>query len=154
MWNRAHESCAVTQETAWTLLYAQETTTAQLWSQFCFPDCLVGLNKDSILLMVRKKDFAEIQNNFLTAGHSVFFKSLPISGTYGHIFLQPDIEINCWQLINYVQSIGHHVRIPRSSAKLVGGEGGQGGHNLLLPVTCCLLVFTKSFAWLFCCVVG
>ena len=65
-------------------------------TQFCFPDCLVILNKDSILLMVRKRDFAEIQKHFLTAGHSVFLRPFPAAGhAYGHIFLQPDIEINC-----------------------------------------------------------
>ena len=40
-------SCRV--ETVSTLLYAQETTTAQLRSQFCFPDRLVILNEDRIL---------------------------------------------------------------------------------------------------------
>ena len=36
-------------ETASTLLYAQETTTAHLRSHSCFPDCLVILNEDRIL---------------------------------------------------------------------------------------------------------
>ena len=49
-------------------------------ASFVFLDCLVILNKDSILLMVRKKDFAEIQNNFLTAGHSVFLGSFSSAG--------------------------------------------------------------------------
>ena len=56
MWSRARESRAATHEillsvkTALTLLYAQETTTTQLRSQFCFPDRLVILNEDNILL--------------------------------------------------------------------------------------------------------
>ena len=36
-------------ETASTLLYAQETTTAHLRSHSCFADCLVILNEDRIL---------------------------------------------------------------------------------------------------------
>ena len=36
-------------ETALTLLYGQETTSAQLRSHSCFPDRLVILNEDRIL---------------------------------------------------------------------------------------------------------
>ena len=44
-------------ETASTLLYAQETTTAQLRSQFCFPDRLVIINEDRMLLNDYVKGF-------------------------------------------------------------------------------------------------
>ena len=47
-------------------LYVQETTTAQLRSHFCFPGRLVILNEDRI-----KSDFADILENFLTAGNLV-----------------------------------------------------------------------------------
>ena len=41
--------CYLSVETASTPLYAQETTTAQLRSHFCFLDRLVILNEDRIL---------------------------------------------------------------------------------------------------------
>ena len=62
-------------------LYAQETTTAQLRSRFCFPDRLVILNEDRILSTVRKNDFADIPETFLTAVHLV---ALPGCRAYGH----------------------------------------------------------------------
>ena len=47
------------------ILSAQETTTAQLRSHFCFPDYLVLiLNEDRILSNYKKRDFAEILENF------------------------------------------------------------------------------------------
>ena len=41
-----HEIFLISVETASTPLYAQEATTAQLRSQFCFPDRLVILNEE------------------------------------------------------------------------------------------------------------
>ena len=49
-------------------LYAQETTTAHLRRHPCFPDRSVILNEDSLYFQtIRKRDFAEILENFLTA---------------------------------------------------------------------------------------
>ena len=45
--------------TASTLLYAQETTTAQLRSYSCFPDRLVILNEDRIFQTIRRRDSEE-----------------------------------------------------------------------------------------------
>ena len=63
MWNRARESRAATHVffflTASTLLYAQETTTAQLQSYSCFPDRLVILNEDRIFQTIRRRDSEE-----------------------------------------------------------------------------------------------
>ena len=62
-------------ETASTLLYAQQTTTAHLWSHPCFSDRLLILNEDSWCFQrIRKKDFAEVLEHFLTAGHLVFLR--------------------------------------------------------------------------------
>ena len=54
------------------LLYAQETTTARLRSHTCFPDRWVILNEDSLYFQTsRKRNFAEILEKFVTAGHFV-----------------------------------------------------------------------------------
>ena len=91
MRKRARESSAATHEiflsveTASTLLYAQETTTAQLRSRSCFPaDRLV---KIEYFQTIRKKDFAEILENFLPAGHLVFLRPFPAAGHIATAFL-------------------------------------------------------------------
>ena len=61
------------------LLYAQETTTAQLRSHSCFPDHLVQMEIE-YFQTIRKRDFAEILQNFLTAGHLLFSRPFPAAG--------------------------------------------------------------------------
>ena len=56
-----------------TLLYAQETTIAQMRSHSCFPDRLLILNEDYLdFQTIRKKGFYRNSRNFLTAGYLVF----------------------------------------------------------------------------------
>ena len=64
-------------ETASTLLYAKETTTAQLWRQFCFPDRLVILNEDRILSNDQEKGFCRNSRKCSDCRAFSFFKTLP-----------------------------------------------------------------------------
>ena len=64
-------------ETASTLLYAKETTTAQLWRQFCFPDRLVILNEDRTLSNDQEKGFCRNSRKCSDCRAFSFFKTLP-----------------------------------------------------------------------------
>ena len=77
-------------ETASTLLYAQETTTAQLRSQFCFPDRLVILNEDRMFSNDYVKIFCRNTRKFSDCRAFSFLRPLPAAG---HIATAPDNSV-------------------------------------------------------------
>ena len=62
-----------------------QNTIAQRHS--CFPDRLVILMKIEYFQTIRKRDFAEIPENFLTAGHLVFLRPFPAAEHIATAFL-------------------------------------------------------------------
>ena len=62
------------------LLYAQETTTAQLRSQFCFPDRLVILNEDRMFSNDYVKGFCRNSRKFSDCRAFSFVRPVPAAG--------------------------------------------------------------------------
>ena len=85
---RARDSRAPTHEyflsveTASTLLYAQESTTAQLRSNSCFSDGLVILNEVRTLSDDLKKEFRRKSKEFSDCRAISFLKTLPVCRAY------------------------------------------------------------------------